>query len=556
MKKLLITQLSMLLLFTTLTLANLVGTSKPYYAKTKSSISYDPSYIFDGMAIMHAPSDNEFMYVRTSKTGRKGALTRDLVAGEKLKITFDATSSSTDTYIRSSQLNIPKTKFTQTGAPQKFIFYVKVSDTVTNNAFIGLYTPAAGESVGMFDLKIEETNHIVAAKRPFQPRTNGSMTYTGTSATMTAPSDYSYMYIRTSRTGSKGALYRDLVPGEQLRIKIRAKSSSTASYIRSSQLGIPKTRFSQEGVQDFIFNVTVSDDVTNRAYIGLYTTDTGESISVESIEILDADTAPPSITLNGSKTLNIALGGRYPEQGASAEDERDGDITANVVIGGDTVGTTTAGTYIVTYDVNDTAGNSAVQVTRTIIVGENPALTREALIQLISNWVNDPSQANADPIINANTSGITDMSGLFCGYEYLCKVIGGINDIPYMHYDMGANIVYVNGEDVQLNSMNLDISGWDVSNVTNMSYMFVATSFDDSTWMQSTFNQDISGWDVSNVTDMTSMFFGATSFNQDISGWDVSNVRSYDGVHFPFIYNESNYLRPNPLLPEYMPNFP
>ena len=41
------------------------------------------------------------------------------------------------------------------------------------------------------------------------------------------------------------------------------------------------------------------------------------------------------------------------------------------------------------------------------------------------------------------------------------------------------------------------------------------------------FNQDISGWDVSNVTDMSSMFSRAASFNQDIGGWDV-DYRDYD----------------------------
>jgi surface protein len=35
------------------------------------------------------------------------------------------------------------------------------------------------------------------------------------------------------------------------------------------------------------------------------------------------------------------------------------------------------------------------------------------------------------------------------------------------------------------------------------------------------FNEDISGWDVSNVTNMHNMFACAKSFNQDISGWDV-----------------------------------
>ena len=38
------------------------------------------------------------------------------------------------------------------------------------------------------------------------------------------------------------------------------------------------------------------------------------------------------------------------------------------------------------------------------------------------------------------------------------------------------------------------------------------------------FNQDISGWDVSNVTQMAWTFLNATNFSQDISDWDVSNV--------------------------------
>ena len=38
--------------------------------------------------------------------------------------------------------------------------------------------------------------------------------------------------------------------------------------------------------------------------------------------------------------------------------------------------------------------------------------------------------------------------------------------------------------------------------------------------------EDISEWDVSNVTDMAYMFAGCESFNQDISNWDVSKVNN------------------------------
>ena len=39
-----------------------------------------------------------------------------------------------------------------------------------------------------------------------------------------------------------------------------------------------------------------------------------------------------------------------------------------------------------------------------------------------------------------------------------------------------------------------------------------------------TLNEDISLWDVFNVTYMNSMFSNATSFNQPLNNWVVSNV--------------------------------
>jgi len=62
-----------------------------------------------------------------------------------------------------------------------------------------------------------------------------------------------------------------------------------------------------------------------------------------------------------------------------------------------------------------------------------------------------------------------------------------------------------------------DIPDWDVSQVTNMGYLFID---------RAEFNQDISRWDVSKVTDMVDMFNGARDFNQPIGNWDVSKVEN------------------------------
>ncbi len=56
-------------------------------------------------------------------------------------------------------------------------------------------------------------------------------------------------------------------------------------------------------------------------------------------------------------------------------------------------------------------------------------------------------------------------------------------------------------------------NSWDVTKITDMSYMFY----------ESEFNGNISNWDVSNVTNMSYMF-SDSEFNGDISKWDISSL--------------------------------
>ncbi len=95
-----------------------------------------------------------------------------------------------------------------------------------------------------------------------------------------------------------------------------------------------------------------------------------------------ADDTPPVITLLGDNPLELQVGATYTEPGATATDDVDGDLTAAIVVAGDAVDTSVDGTYVVTYNVTDAAGNAATEVSRTVTVSpvvSNPIVQIEIL---------------------------------------------------------------------------------------------------------------------------------------------------------------------------------
>ena len=76
-------------------------------------------------------------------------------------------------------------------------------------------------------------------------------------------------------------------------------------------------------------------------------------------------------------------------------------------------------------------------------------------------------------------------------------------------------------------SFNENVSNWDTSNVTDMSFMFYHCTDQD-------FNPDVSNWDTSKVTTLQSMFDGCTgnNFNPNFSNWDTSSVTTTEGMFY------------------------
>ena len=112
------------------------------------------------------------------------------------------------------------------------------------------------------------------------------------------------------------------------------------------------------------------------------------------------------------------------------------------------------------------------------------------------------------PLRFIDVSEITDMSeifiliedGEFCGIDNWD--VSNVTDMKYMF----ANCKHFRGI----------VNNWDVSNVTDMSGMFRGCKMFDGNGLEN--------WDVSNVTDMNNMFTNCVELNTDFSNWDVSNV--------------------------------
>lgn len=107
-----------------------------------------------------------------------------------------------------------------------------------------------------------------------------------------------------------------------------------------------------------------------------------------------------------------------------------------------------------------------------------------------------------------NLDEVTSMSNMFAG----CDMLNGPPNINDWDVSNVTNMAYMFRGAINFNQ---DIGKWVVSNVTRMEYMFRDAS---------SFNRDIGKWDVANVTRMDRLFKNASAFNQDIGDWDVSNA--------------------------------
>ncbi|MBM2818370.1 MAG: hypothetical protein HW410_52 [Nitrosarchaeum sp.] len=120
------------------------------------------------------------------------------------------------------------------------------------------------------------------------------------------------------------------------------------------------------------------------------------------------DTTPPVITLVGSNPVSVQMNSTYLDAGATASDNRDGNITLSIITVNPVI-TSVLGSYTVTYNVSDLAGNAAAQVTRIVNVVDNtiPTISPTPLAGIYNSPQNVTLASSAPSIIYYTTNGTT-----------------------------------------------------------------------------------------------------------------------------------------------------
>jgi surface protein len=150
--------------------------------------------------------------------------------------------------------------------------------------------------------------------------------------------------------------------------------------------------------------------------------------------------------------------------------------------------------------------------------GEEPLDWGDKIVRVtnMSSMFNGASSFNVD-ISGWNTSNVTNMNGMFRSTNFNQNLRTNGN---YWNTSKVTNMADM----FRSSTFNGDITNWDVSEVTGgfgLLRMFQSAP---------NFNQDISAWNVGKNTNFALMFNNATSFNQDILSWNVSNATSMDNM--------------------------
>ncbi|MCB0851250.1 MAG: DUF5011 domain-containing protein, partial [Bacteroidetes bacterium] len=200
---------------------------------------------------------------------------------------------------------------------------------------------------------------------------------------------------------------------------------------------------------DISGNLVINASAVNTNVVGSYSvtynvSDQAGNAATEVIRTVNVnpDTVAPVITLIGDNPVELVLGQFYIEEGATASDDINGDISGDIIIDASAVDTDSLGSYQVTYNVSDQAGNAAVQVVRVVNVNEPAPDTTAPVITLLG--ANPVDLTIGDTYIEVGATALDDIYGditldIVIGASAVNTSVVGVYNVTYNVSDPAGN---------------------------------------------------------------------------------------------------------------------
>ncbi|MFA6419970.1 MAG: ice-binding family protein [archaeon] len=243
-------------------------------------------------------------------------------------------------------------------------------------------------------------------------------------------------------------------------------------------------------------------------------------------------TVAPIITRIGDSNIKVDYNSTYSDAGATALDAADVNLTS-LIVRVNPVNTLILGTYTVTYDVNDSSGNHAVQVNRTVnVVDRNvPVITLTGANPQTIEKGTSYSELGATVTDNYSSGLIADTN------------ISDVNTNNVGSYTVKYNAVDSSGNQaVEVNrTINvIDTKTPIITNATTVSNTSatLGVTFDELTTSKYTTNLD-KNYDT--ITDMNATS-AATSANWSLTGLNAATVYTYNVWSRDLFGNDNNRI--------------
>lgn len=260
----------------------------------------------------------------------------------------------------------------------------------------------------------------------------------------------------------------------------------------------------------FTNGATISSPVVSGTYyLWILAKDSSGNTAITRTNLFNLDNIAPVITLNGYSPIGVEQNSSYTDAGATATDNIDGTITGKIVTVSNVV-TTTTGNYTITYNITDTAGNTAQVVRSVNVVSYIPIYVQAQLSSVATGSIVNINGTYYTLKVNSSyklmnnisltgtwtpiASSTTPFTGTFNGNSYTVSNIYLTDDastafLGLFAYNSGniKNLI-VSGTIAQSTSA-LDISmgvlaGYNSGTVTNCTSLGTVTSTSTSTTQQ------------------------------------------------------------------------